>query len=76
MSKICQPLSLVSGFLGLIDLAFCTVMPWTQREPREKQPTFVPNLGFLGYGLSLFWLFVAACKDKGNTRPVSLILAF
>ena len=67
MSKICQPLSLVSGFFGLIGLAFCTVISWTQREVAN----LVPNLGFLGYSLSLFWLFVVACKNKGNnTRPV------
>ena len=30
--KICQPLSLVSGFLGSIVLAFCTVISWTQIE--------------------------------------------
>ena len=37
MSKICQPLTLVSGLLGLISLAFCTVISWTQLE-RSSQP--------------------------------------
>ena len=38
MSKICQPLSLVSGFLGLIGLAFYTVISWTQREVANLCP--------------------------------------
>ena len=66
MSKICQPLSLVSGFIGLNWFGFlhCLIMD------------NVPNLDFLGHGLSLFWLFVAAYRDKGNTQPFWLILAF
>ena len=57
MVKICQPWSLVSGFLGLL---FWLFAPSYHRH-RQKKSTFVPNFAF--FGLFLFWLFVAAYKD-------------